>query len=162
MRLISIFQLVRGLPRWRDSFPQYGIKVSFWGSGTLKIVIPVENHPQKTENRLDDYHPLGGWGVLISVQIHALTIYLHIGVVNSGRHGSPHIRKLGLGLTVHLPIRFLMRAAVTPSLPPAAAVPPRHPRSPPHRRCHCCCCSHPPRRSRRPRCLCPRRARRPN
>ena len=26
---------------------QYGIKVSFWGSETLKIVIPVENHPQK-------------------------------------------------------------------------------------------------------------------
>ena len=26
---------------------QYGIKVSFWGSGTLKIVIYVENHPQK-------------------------------------------------------------------------------------------------------------------
>ena len=26
---------------------QYGIKVSFWGSGTLKIVIYVENHPRK-------------------------------------------------------------------------------------------------------------------
>ena len=25
----------------------YGVKVSFWGSGTLKIVIYVENHPQK-------------------------------------------------------------------------------------------------------------------
>ena len=29
-----------------------------WGSGTLKIVIPVENHPQKPKNRLADYHPL--------------------------------------------------------------------------------------------------------
>ena len=36
---------LRGWPRWRDRFPQYGIKVSYWGSGTLKIVIPVENHP---------------------------------------------------------------------------------------------------------------------
>ena len=36
---------IRGWPRWRDRFPQYGIKVSYWGSGTLKIVIPVENHP---------------------------------------------------------------------------------------------------------------------
>ena len=36
----------------------YGIKVSFWGSGTLKIVIPVENHPQKRSFRLADYHPL--------------------------------------------------------------------------------------------------------
>eukprot|EP00964_Phaeocystis_antarctica_P000453 scaffold239_cov66-Phaeocystis_antarctica.AAC.2 len=25
----------------------YGIKVSSWSSGTLKIAIPVENHPQK-------------------------------------------------------------------------------------------------------------------
>ena len=43
---------IRGVPRWRDRFPQYGIKVRLWGSGTLKIVIPVENHPQKPENRL--------------------------------------------------------------------------------------------------------------
>ena len=43
----------------------YIIKVSFWGSGTLKIVIPVENHPQKRSFWLADYHPL--WvGVLIS------------------------------------------------------------------------------------------------
>ena len=27
----------------------YGITVSFWGSGTLKIVIPIENHPQERE-----------------------------------------------------------------------------------------------------------------
>ena len=39
----------------------YGIKVSFWGSGTLKIVIPVENYPQKRSFRLADYHPFG-WG----------------------------------------------------------------------------------------------------
>ena len=39
----------------------YGIKVSFWGSGTLKIAIPVENYPQKRSSRLADYRPpLGG------------------------------------------------------------------------------------------------------
>ena len=36
---------LNGLPRWCDRFSQYGIKVSFWGSGTLKIVIYVENYP---------------------------------------------------------------------------------------------------------------------
>ena len=41
----------------------YGIKVSFWGSGTLKIAIPVENYPQKRFFRLDDYHPLWMGGV---------------------------------------------------------------------------------------------------
>ena len=75
---------------------QYGFKVSSWGSETFKIVIPVENHPQKPKNRLADYHPLGGCGVLISVQIYILTIYVHIGVLNSGRHDSPHIRKSSL------------------------------------------------------------------
>jgi len=75
---------------------QYGIKVSSWGSETFKIVIPVENHPQKPKNRLADYHPLWGWGVLISGQIYVLTVHIHIGVVNSGRHDSPHIRKSSL------------------------------------------------------------------
>ena len=41
---------------------QYGIRVSFWGSRTLKIVIYVENYPQKRCFRLADYHPLWGWG----------------------------------------------------------------------------------------------------
>ena len=36
----------------------YGVKLSFWGSGTLKIVIYVENHPQKRFLLLADYHPL--------------------------------------------------------------------------------------------------------
>ena len=27
---------VKGVPRWCDRFGQCGIKVSFWGSGTLK------------------------------------------------------------------------------------------------------------------------------
>jgi len=53
---------LKGVPRWRDRFVQYGIKVSFWGSGTLKIVIYVENYPQKRCFRLADYHPLWGWG----------------------------------------------------------------------------------------------------
>ena len=41
----------------------YGIKVSFWGSGTHEIVIPVENYPQKRSLRLSDYHPLWVGGV---------------------------------------------------------------------------------------------------
>ena len=52
--------------RWCDRFVLYGIKVSFWGSGTLKIVIYVENYPQKRSFRLDVYHPLWVGGVLIS------------------------------------------------------------------------------------------------
>ena len=27
---------IRGRPTWDDRFSQYGIKVNFWGSGTLK------------------------------------------------------------------------------------------------------------------------------
>ena len=75
---------------------QYGIKVSSWGSETFKIMIRVENHHQKSKNRLAYYHPLWGGGVLISGQIYVLTIYVHIGVVNSRRHDSPHIRKSSL------------------------------------------------------------------
>ena len=41
----------------------YIIKVSFWGSGTLKIVIPVENYPQKRSFMLAFYHPLWVGGV---------------------------------------------------------------------------------------------------
>ena len=52
---------VKGVPRWCDRFGQYGIKVSFWASGTLKIVIYVKNYPQKRCFRLADYHPL--WGL---------------------------------------------------------------------------------------------------
>ena len=59
---------IKGVPRWCDRFGQYGIKVSFWASGTLKIVIYVKNYPQKRCFRLADYHPLWGWGVLISGQ----------------------------------------------------------------------------------------------
>ena len=59
------------MPRWRDRFPQGKavryIKVRLLGvHGTLKIVIPVENYPQKRSFRLADYHPLSGYGVLIS------------------------------------------------------------------------------------------------
>ena len=41
--------LVKGLPNLRDRFVQYGIRMSFWGSGTLKIVIYVKNYPQRNE-----------------------------------------------------------------------------------------------------------------
>jgi hypothetical protein len=54
--------VLKGLPNLRDRFVQYGIRMSFWGSGTLKIVIYVENYPQKRCFRLVDYHPLWGWG----------------------------------------------------------------------------------------------------
>ena len=37
-------RVYRACPRWCDRFGQPGIKVSFWGSGTLKIVILVETH----------------------------------------------------------------------------------------------------------------------
>ena len=57
---------LKGLPNLGDRFVQYGIKVSFWGSGTLKIVIYVENYPQKRGFWLAYYHPLWGVGVLIS------------------------------------------------------------------------------------------------
>ena len=59
--------------------------MSFWGSWTLKIVIYVENHPQKRSLWLDDYHPL--WvGVLISGHnIYTHHIYTCRGL-NSGRH----------------------------------------------------------------------------
>ena len=47
--LFSLDKSIRGVPRWRDRFVQYGIKVSFWGSGTLKIVIYVENYPHRND-----------------------------------------------------------------------------------------------------------------
>ena len=40
----------------RQVFGEYGMKVSSWGSGTLKVVILVENHPQKRNFRLDENH----------------------------------------------------------------------------------------------------------
>jgi len=45
--LYASYITLKGLPNLGDRFVQYGIKVSFWGSGTLKIVIYVENYPQK-------------------------------------------------------------------------------------------------------------------
>ena len=56
------YKALRGLPRWCDRFGQYGIKVSFWASETLKIVIYVENYPQKRCFRLAYYNPLWGGG----------------------------------------------------------------------------------------------------
>ena len=54
---------VKGVPRWRYRFGHYGIKVSFWGSRTLKIVIYVENHHQRQSFRLAYYHFLWVGGV---------------------------------------------------------------------------------------------------
>ena len=74
------------MPRWCDRFGQHGIKVSFWASGTLKIVIYVENYPQKRCFRLADYHPLWGWGVLISGQYICTYHICTCRGLNSGRH----------------------------------------------------------------------------
>ena len=67
------------MPRWCDKSGQYGIKVCFGGSDTLKIVIYVENYPQKRSFRLADYHP-SGWEVLISGHnIYTYHIYTYRG-----------------------------------------------------------------------------------
>ena len=57
----------------------YGIKVSFWGSGTLKIVIPVENHPQKRSFWLADYHPLCVGGLISGHNIYTYHMYTYRG-----------------------------------------------------------------------------------
>ena len=51
--VVLIPYYVKGLRRWRDRFVHYGTKVSFWGSETLKIVIPVENYPPKRSLRVN-------------------------------------------------------------------------------------------------------------
>ena len=66
--LHTISLLVKGPAQPTRQVCQYGIRVSFWGSGTLRIVIYVEIYPQKRCFRLDDYHPPLWWGVLISGQ----------------------------------------------------------------------------------------------
>ena len=53
---------VRGVPRWRDRFPQYGIKVSYWGSGTLKIVIPVSKITERSADDLTNLTPFSVFG----------------------------------------------------------------------------------------------------
>ena len=68
-----------GLPTFQGCILGFPV-VSFWGSGTLKIVIYVENQPQKRGFCWLIIIPL--WvGVLISgrdiICIH--TIYIHIG-----------------------------------------------------------------------------------
>ena len=84
---------IRGVPRWCDRFGQYGTKVDFGSSGTLRIVIYVENHPHRPVLWLDDYHPSEGggcsWGCYSADNIPILTKYVHIGIIHSGRHNSP-------------------------------------------------------------------------
>ena len=38
-----------GVPRWRDRFTQYGIKVSYWGSGNPQNRDPRQKSPPETE-----------------------------------------------------------------------------------------------------------------
>ena len=53
--------------------------------------------PRNQKNRLTDYLSLWalGMGVLKSAE-NVLTMYVHIGLLNSGRNDSPHIRKSSL------------------------------------------------------------------
>ena len=51
---------VKGPAKVIRQVSQYGIEVGSWEPETLKIVIPVENHPQKPKNWLADYDPSGG------------------------------------------------------------------------------------------------------
>ena len=51
---------LKGVPRWRDRFVQYGIKVSFWGSETLKNKI-VKSTSKITRPRNDVF----GWMIII-------------------------------------------------------------------------------------------------
>ena len=65
--VVAIIDHVRLRVEKCSRFILYGVYVSLWGSGTLKIVIPFENYPQKRSFRLPNYHPLSeGIGVLIS------------------------------------------------------------------------------------------------
>ena len=49
---VSLLLYITGCAQVTRWVSQYGIKVSSWGSETFKIVIPVENHPQKPKKRL--------------------------------------------------------------------------------------------------------------
>ena len=92
------------MPRSLDRFLSTvnGIKVSFWGSGTLKIVIPVENHLRNRKRKLADYPPSGMGAVNKRTNVRFLTIYVRKGVVNSGRHavmlpiGAPQTSEKGV------------------------------------------------------------------
>ena len=53
---------IRGWPTWDDRFSQYGINVSFWGSGTLKIVIYVKKLTPRNEVFGWLIIPPSGWG----------------------------------------------------------------------------------------------------
>ena len=80
-----VSSLLNGLPRWDDWFGQFGIKVS---SGALRIVILVKNHPSDVYVglTLDDYHPLGGQGALISGQYtctNLMHMYVHGGEIHT-------------------------------------------------------------------------------
>ena len=55
---------------WRDRFVQYGIKVSFWGSGTLKI---GDLRASKTTPRNDVF----GWLIITSSGVGGVFISGH-------------------------------------------------------------------------------------
>ena len=44
--VVAIIDHVRLRVEKCSRFILYGVYVSLWGSGTLKIVIPIENHPR--------------------------------------------------------------------------------------------------------------------
>ena len=53
----AVTPTLRVWPAWCSRFVLYGIKVRFGESVTHRIVIPIENYPQKRSVRLTDYHP---------------------------------------------------------------------------------------------------------
>ena len=80
---------------------QYGIKVIFLGIWDPQNRDPRSNSPREIE-KLVGLISLPLWmGVQISGHICFITtIYLYIGVVNSGRHDRSHIQKSFLNLTL--------------------------------------------------------------
>ena len=70
------------MPRWRDRFGQYGIKVSFWGSGdTLKIVIyfTLKTAPRNELLVWLIITPSGRWVLISGHNIHTYHIYTYRG-----------------------------------------------------------------------------------
>ena len=61
---------------WCGRFVIDGVKVSFWGSGTLKIVIPIENYPTNGVFGWLVITPYEGWRCELADSIYIFTIYI--------------------------------------------------------------------------------------
>ena len=67
---------LRGWLMWCGRFVIGGIKVSFWASGTLKIVIPIENYPTNGVFGWLVITPYEGWRCELADSIYIFTIYI--------------------------------------------------------------------------------------